>query len=109
MATVASGKVRGCIEQASYASAIFCGRGLTLRCTGKPTAAFSGCGLPVNSNVRPLMNQDQFVQSLKSFCRDAAVADCVASFEHPPGRRPTQALAQLSRWFLGLQPADREL
>ena len=31
--------------------------GLTLRCTGKPTAAFSGCGFPVNSNVRRHLNR----------------------------------------------------
>ncbi len=51
--TGASGKVRACIELKSFAPVIIFGRGLTLRCTGKPTAAFSGCGFPVNSNVRP--------------------------------------------------------
>lgn len=54
------------------------------------------------------MKPDQFVQGLKSECRDAAIADCVALFEDPPGRRPEQALVQLSQWFLGLQPLDRE-
>lgn len=55
------------------------------------------------------MKPEQFVRSLKSECRDSAVSDCVASFEKPPGRRPAQALLELSQWFLALQPSDREL
>lgn len=54
------------------------------------------------------MKPEHFVQSLKSECRDSAVTDCIASFQSPPGRRPDQALLQLSQWFRSLQPSDRE-
>jgi hypothetical protein len=54
------------------------------------------------------MQPIDFVQSLKSECRDSAVSDCVSSFEDPPGRRPSPALVELSQWFLGLQATDRQ-
>ena len=55
------------------------------------------------------MQPVDFVHGLTTECRDAAVADCVATFESPPGRRPAQSLVELSRWFLDLQPTDRDL
>jgi hypothetical protein len=55
------------------------------------------------------MKPEQFVQRLKSECRDSAVSGCVASFEKPPGRRPDQALLRLSQWFVALPSSDREL
>jgi hypothetical protein len=54
------------------------------------------------------MQPGEFVQGLTSVCRDAAVTDCVATFESPPGRRPSSSLVEMSNWFLGLQAKDRE-
>ena len=54
------------------------------------------------------MTPERFVEVLESECRDAAVAECITSFENPPGRRPDQALVELSQWFRSLQPSDRE-
>ncbi len=54
------------------------------------------------------MQPSDFVHGLTTQCRDAAVADCVADFENPPGRRPTPSLVEMSHWFLSLQPKDRE-
>lgn len=53
------------------------------------------------------MTPDNFVRSLRQVCRDAAVTDCVASFEHPPGRKPSDELTQLSQWFNRLSQTDR--
>jgi hypothetical protein len=54
------------------------------------------------------MTPSQFVEVLASECRDAAVSECITNFDNPPGRRPDQALVELSQWFRSLQPSDRE-
>jgi hypothetical protein len=55
------------------------------------------------------MKPDDFVDVLKSQCRDAAVAGCLSLFEHPPGRKPNAELLRVSQWFHTLKPADREV
>ena len=55
------------------------------------------------------MKPDDFVDALKSECRDAAVAGCLASFKKPPGRKPAAELLRVSQWFHSLSAADREV
>ena len=52
---------------------------------------------------------EKFVQVLATHFRDAAIADCIACYTSPPGRRPTARLTNLSQWFNGLAPNDREM
>jgi hypothetical protein len=54
------------------------------------------------------MKPEQFVEALKSECRDAAVLGCVEVFRHPPGRKPGQELLDISQWFNALPGPDRE-
>ena len=54
------------------------------------------------------MEPVDFIRRLTTECRDAAVADCVALFEQPLGRRPSEALVQLSEWFRKLPAGDRD-
>jgi len=53
------------------------------------------------------MTPSEFVDALKTECADAAVSDCVRLFQSPPGRKPAQALVNLSNWYRGLDPADQ--
>lgn len=55
------------------------------------------------------MEPKQFVEALKSQCRDSAVQGCVENYISPPGRRPAQALVELSQWFNALAVHDREM
>lgn len=55
------------------------------------------------------MTPERFVEAVVSNGRDAAVADCVANFERPPGRKPAPRLIELSQWFNHLAERDREL
>ena len=55
------------------------------------------------------MDAKEFVESLKSECRDAAVTGCVEDFTSPPGRHPDPELVELSQWFASLSEKDREM
>jgi len=48
------------------------------------------------------MTPEQFVDGLRTNCRDAAVSGCLQSFQAPPGRRPSPALVELSDWYKSL-------
>jgi hypothetical protein len=53
------------------------------------------------------MTPENFVEALKTECRDSAVEGCVDALLSPPGRRPAAELLELSRWFNSLGEADR--
>lgn len=55
------------------------------------------------------MEAREFVEVLRSECRDTAVQDCVENFISPPGRKPDQALVELSQWFNALAESDRAM
>ncbi len=55
------------------------------------------------------MNAHEFVDALKSECRDSAVHVCVENFRSPPGRKPAQALVEISCWFNSLPAPDQEM
>ena len=55
------------------------------------------------------MTPSEFVSWLKTECRDAAVKDCIAAYESPPGRKPDQSLVEISNWFNALAEQDREM
>ncbi|SDI84709.1 hypothetical protein SAMN05216588_12647 [Pseudomonas flavescens] len=53
------------------------------------------------------MTPHDFVDALQRECADAAVHDSLHLLQSPPGRRPAQALVDLSNWYLGLDPAGQ--
>ena len=55
------------------------------------------------------MDTAQFVDALKSECRDSAVSGCVEDYKNPPGRRPDTKLLEISQWFNSLAVSDREM
>jgi hypothetical protein len=53
------------------------------------------------------MEAREFVDALKRHCRDAAVSDCLQSYQAPPGRSPPPALVQQAAWFNRLAADDQ--
>lgn len=54
------------------------------------------------------MTPTEFVDSLKTYCRDSAVTDCLQELQAPPGRRPDPELMRLSAWFNSLSSEHQE-
>jgi hypothetical protein len=54
------------------------------------------------------MNAAEFVATIESVVRDAAVSSCVKSYHSPPGRTPPRWLLELSTWFEALSDSDQE-
>lgn len=52
------------------------------------------------------MNTEEFVDAVRIYVRDAAVADVLSVLRRPPGRRPDQRLLERSAWYNGLAAAD---
>lgn len=55
------------------------------------------------------MNAVDFVDSIRTLVRDAAVVDAISVVEKPPGRRPGAEMLELSAWFNALAESDRLL
>lgn len=55
--------------------------------------------------MRPI----DFVEALRTECRDAAVSGCVSQFERPSGKKPSPELGRLSDWYNNLSEDDKEL
>lgn len=53
------------------------------------------------------LDPEEFVQVLRTEVFDSAVSDVISSLEAPPGRRPSSALVDASRWFTALESTDR--
>lgn len=53
------------------------------------------------------MTPKAFISSIKTVVHDPTVEGVIETLERPAGRRPQQRLAELSRWFNALSPADR--
>jgi hypothetical protein len=54
------------------------------------------------------MKQQTFVDALRQHVNAAAVEGVLAVLQSPPGRRPGPEVRELSGWYLGLTPRDRE-
>lgn len=48
------------------------------------------------------MTPEEFVDGLRSNCRESAVNGCLQNFQSPPGRKPDPALIELSEWYRSL-------
>jgi hypothetical protein len=54
------------------------------------------------------MTSDEFVDRIRKAVYDSAVEDSLSLLQHPPGRRPSSTLLELSRWFNQLPNSDQE-
>lgn len=54
------------------------------------------------------MTPEEFVDGLRSTCRDSAVSGCLKTFQSPPGRTPSPALVELSEWYKSLDSDNQE-
>ena len=53
------------------------------------------------------MNQEQFVEALRSEVLEASVAGVLGQLRQPAGRRPSEELRRLSAWFNALSDSDK--
>lgn len=54
------------------------------------------------------MTQDEFVDALRQYARDAAAKQTLAAISNPPGRRPAADLVALAQWLNALPPDDAD-
>lgn len=54
------------------------------------------------------MNANEFIKVVRIAVYSAAVNGTVDVLEHPPGRKPSEDIVELSRWYNGLSVEDRE-
>lgn len=54
------------------------------------------------------MTPTNFVKALKSEVYDAAVTDVIAQIKKPSGRRPSESIQKLSKWFNQLTESDQQ-
>ena len=53
------------------------------------------------------MDSEEFVRGVKAACSDTLAQVEIGSLRNPPGRRPSQRLLRLSRWFHQLSAEDQ--
>ena len=54
------------------------------------------------------MDRERFVDLIRLYVQESAIADTISILSWPPGRRPRQELLVLSTWFNGLAFDDRQ-
>lgn len=54
------------------------------------------------------MTSDEFVRRIQRAVYESSISGSLSLLEKPPGRRPSQRLVELSRWFGHLGPEDKE-
>jgi hypothetical protein len=54
------------------------------------------------------MTNEEFISRIRKAVYEPAVKGSLTILEHPPGRRPSRALVELSQWFNRLSPEDKE-
>jgi len=56
-----------------------------------------------------MMNQNLFVNRIKTEVLDSAVDGVLYQLNSPSGRRPDEKLVELSNWYHGLSDSDRSM
>lgn len=55
------------------------------------------------------MDVTKFVDAIRLVVERSAAKECVESYDDPPGRKPSDGLIELSRWYKSLSGADKAM